>query len=236
MLHPVRWERPVVPTDLELDGICLVDGGAHAAGVGADALVLVDGSEHERRYSAGLGGVTSLGLIDALMNLPLRTPVRRCDLDPATVRRLAAAPDAVVSCDHGWVTRLLTPPLTVVAVVVRGGSWEESSRRARPFAAFAQCIVLLDRMPTRSSEFLWEAQLAGVGVWVESHGEVRELLAPEPFTRHYWKPAGWRFSERAYRAKITSSAPPASSRASEDRPARTALEGCGLLPRVLPDW
>lgn len=236
MLHPVRWERPVDPADLELDEMCLVGGGAQAAGIGADALVLVDGSEHERRSSAGLGGVTSLGLIDALMNLPLRTPVRTRDLDSMTVRRLSAAPDAVVSSDDGWVTRLLTPPLTVIAVVVRGRSWQELSPRTWPFAAFAQRIVLLDRMPTRSSAFLWEAQLAGVGVWVRIDDQFRELLAPEPFMRHYWKPAGWRFSERAYRAQITSSAPQDSSRASGGRRVRTAPEACGLLQPAPPGW
>jgi hypothetical protein len=235
MAHPVRWERPVGPEDLRSGAVCLVDGGAQAAGAKADALVLADRAEHSRRLQAGLGGVTSLLLIDALMNLPLRTPVHRSDLDPAMCQRLEGVPKGVVLCEGGWFTRLLTPPLTVVAVVVRARGWRESVSRIWPFAAFAQQILLLDEMPVRSSAFLWEAQLSGIGVWAKCDGELRELLAPEPFTRRYWKPAGWRFVERAYRTQIISSARQGSSLASPDRRVRIERARSGRLPPELPE-
>lgn len=234
VMHPVAWSRPLNPDDLISRSLAIVEGGAHAAGGHADALVVADGSEHDRRAACGLADVTSLGLLDAVMNLPLSAPVRTRDVSGEMLARLVAAPAGVIELEDGWVTRLLTPPLTVVAAIVRGTGWRRPVSRVSRFAPFAQQIVIVDREPARGSSVIWEAQLAGVGVWVFADGRVTELVAPEPFTRRYWKPAGWRFAERAYRAQVTSTRRRVSSPASSDHRSRTDTAACSPLQLVLP--
>ncbi len=233
-MHPVTWARPLNPTDLVTGRVAVVEGGAQAAGSRADALVLADVSEQERRTACGLTEVTSLGLLDALMNLPLRTPVRIQDVSAEVWARFAAAPPGVVELGGRWVTRVLTPPLTVVAAIVSGTGWRQPVGRVGHFAPFAQQIVILDREPPRGSSVSWEAQLSGIGVWVSGDGQVSELVAPAPFARLYWKPAGWRFAERAYGALLTASGRQASSPASGDHRSRTGTAACSPLQLSLP--
>jgi len=233
-MHPVAWSRPLTPTDLGSHAVTVVEGGARTAGGHADALVVADTSEQQRRTACGLGEVTSLGLLDVMMNLPLCTPVRTRDMNIESLARLAAAPEGIVRCEEGWVTRLLSPPLTVVAAIVRGTGWRRSAGQVGRFAPFAQQVVILDRVPARGSAVIWEAQLAGIGVWVFVGGQVIELVAPEPFARRFWKPAGWRFAERAYRAQLISSGRRESSPASADRRSRTGTAVCSPLQPALP--
>lgn len=199
--HPVRWDAPVRPDDL-LARVQVVENGAYAAGARADALVVIDDGEHCRRKEAGLGAVTSLGLLDAAMNLPLDVPVRRDDLSAATLRRLERAPEGVIRFEGEWITRVVRQPLTVVAAVIRGRGWRIAMRRAAAFGPLAQRILFLDSLPAQGDMVLWEARLAGVGVWVLGDGEVRQVLAPALFQRRYVKAAGWRFAERAYGSAI----------------------------------
>lgn len=212
----------------------VVEGGAHSAGGRADALVVPDLAEQQRRTACGLAEVTSLGLLDDLMNLPLCTPVRTQDVSPDALARFTAAPAGVVELGERWVTRLLTPPLTVVAAIMSGTGWRRLVDRVGFFAPFAQQIVILDPQPAPESGVTWEAQLAGIGVWVLADGQVRELVAAQPFVRLYWKPAGWRFAERAYRAQLTSSGQQASSPSSGDRRFRTSTAAWSPLQLALP--
>jgi hypothetical protein len=214
--------------------VTVVEGGARAAGGRADALVVADSAEQDRRALCGLRSLTSLGLLDAVMNLPVHTPIRTEDVSAEALARFAAIPDGVVELDGGWVTRLLTPPLTVVAVIVRGAGWRRPVGRVMNFAPFAQQVVVLDQKPAHPSAVLWEAQLAGIGIWVSAGGQMTELLPPEPFARLYWKPAGWRFAEHAYRAQIISSGQLPSSSFSTGRPSRTSTAACGPHPLALP--
>jgi hypothetical protein len=193
----VPWPEPIEPG--RLDSFTLIAGGARVAGAAGDALVLPDPVEHERRTRAGLGGVTSLVLLDTLMNLPLGMPVPAADLDVLARAHLARVPGGVIELREAQITRVLTPPLTVVAVLVRARDWRRGVTRASCFAPFAQRVLLLDREP--KPELLWEASVFGVGVWVDTaDGAMREVCPPAPFVRRYWKPAGWRFAERAYAA------------------------------------
>src|SRR4051812_13397215 len=105
MHHPIDWSRPVAPSDLTSGRLRRVRSGARAAGACADALLLLHDDEDERRQAAGLGAVTALVLLDRVMNLPLRTPVRSRDVDPVILARLDQAPPGVVVLEPGWVTR-----------------------------------------------------------------------------------------------------------------------------------
>lgn len=193
------------PTGLEdQPALTVVERAARVAGACADALVLFDEEELRRRTRAGLGAVTSLPLLDALMTLPQDAHVHAGDLESRTLAELRSAPAGCVQWDGDWVLRLMTPPLTVVAAVVRGHGWRRPISQVAHFSNFAQQIVILPRPPRAGTSVLWEAELAGIGVWVcPSPGELHELVAPAPFRRSYFKPATWRFTERALHAYLS---------------------------------
>lgn len=218
MVHPLPWHSSVEPDSLQL--LSTVWHGARSAGSVADALVTHDATEQTRRREFALGAVTSLALLDALLNLPLGVPTHRDDLAPYAREMLWRAPAGVVELDGAWVSRLLVPPLTVVAAVVRTVTWRRAIQHAGRFAPFTQRLLVFDRVP--APELTWEANVAGVGVWAVVDGETREVCRPEPFVRRYWKAAGWRFAEHAYAAWLTSTPRPDLSCGSEGHPARTA--------------
>ncbi|HTC68616.1 MAG TPA: hypothetical protein VK662_03545 [Acidothermaceae bacterium] len=220
MVHPLPWRSSIGPASvLALD---FVLRGARSAGSTADALVVPDVDEQARRRAVGLGAVTSLPLLDALLSLPALEPIRVDDLSCHVHRQVRQAPMGVVDLDRVWVTRLLTPPLTVVAAVVRATAWRRAMQRAARFTPFAQRLMVLNYVPP--PEFTWEASLAGIGVWAFLDGETQEVCRPEPFVRRYWKAAGWRFAEHAYAAALTSTHPIDEFPEGEDRPAHTAGE------------
>ena len=232
MVHPLPWDCCLTPGTLASGTVDLVAGGAIAAGTVGDALVAHDHLEQARRLQAGLGAVTSLWLLDTVMNLPLGVPVRTSDLSKTTWEDLQVASDGVVAIEDGWVTRLLSPPLTVVGAVVRGTGWRRPLQLVGRFTPFAQRLVVLGKTPT--PRLVWEAQVAGVGVWIIEDGQSVEVCAPEPFKQRYWKPAGWRFAERAYAAALRAMPLTGSSPASADRRVRIAAAGSDPRQLVLP--
>ncbi len=161
--------------------------------------MLVDTDEAKRRADASLESVPSLATLDVLLGLPLGCPIDVEDLTEREERMLRTAPHGCVEFTDTSVTRRLQVPTTVVAAVIRGTRWRTSLLRAAAFSAFTQRIVVM-RSPPRAAAFL-EAQFVGVGIWVEREaGRFEECLAPEPFMPRYFKAAGWRFTENAYKA------------------------------------
>jgi len=220
-----RW-KPITPADLDSGVLTSISRGAQAAGVTADALVTVDGAEHSRRARVGLPHVTSLRLLDTVMDFPLLTPVRMCDVGARSQEVIREAPRGVFVRDDLVVTRLLSPPVTVVAALVLGASWRRVISRASTFAPFCQQVMLLERRPRDVSTLIWEADLAGIGVWIRSGGETVEVLRPSVFNRRRWKAAGWRFQERAYAAWLRSMPRTGLSRGYAGHPSRTGTGGC----------
>ena len=199
--HPIRWRVPVRPADLSDIGeggqLVVVPGGAVAAGTRADAAVLFDPVETDRRSASGLNAVQSLALLDVLLGLPLGVGVRQSDLSEREARILREAQPGCLASAAGTLTRTVRVPATVAAAMVHGTRWRAAMRRSAAFSAFTQRIVVLPREP-KPTEIL-EAQLVGVGIWEEdAQGAWREHLAPEVFVPRYVKPAGWRFAENAF--------------------------------------
>ncbi len=234
MSHPIVWRRPITPDDLRGGELDLVGGGAQAAGATADALALIDHGEHARRARAGLAAVTSLRLLDAVLNFPLHVPVHMCDLGPDSEAVTRHAPDGIFHRESTTVTRLLSPSVTVVAALVTGMSWRRMMARVVSFAPFCQQVMLLERAPGALGSLVWEAQLAGVAIWVRDGAEIVEVLRPPVFQRRRWKPAGWRFQEQAYATWLRSTRRSVSYCASVDRPSRTGSGGSDLLEPGLP--
>jgi len=183
----------------------VVPSGARVSGAIADALVSVDADEHSRRGAWGLGGVEQLGLLDALMCLPTGVPVPVADLGEIGRWHLRGAPAGCVEwLPDGLVRRLLVPVCSVQLVLVRATSWRSALRRAAEFEPFASRVVLLERPARKLADVQWEADAAGVGLWVQQpDGQISELVPPEGFVRRFVKPGGWRFTERAYTAWIS---------------------------------
>ncbi len=188
-------------------GVVYVPSAARVAGAVGDALMQVDGEEHRRRLGAGLGAVTSIGLLDRLLNLPLGEWVRSRDLRSDDAQSLRLAPVGVVELSERGVRRTLAPPGTVQLVVVRASSWRTGLRRASAFAPFGRRVLLLEGEHRNLSQVIWEADVLGVGVWLRASTHTEELLQPAPWRQHYVKAAGWRFRERAYQRWLTSTPP-----------------------------
>lgn len=179
--------------------------GARVTGAVADAVVAINAHEHQRRVGFGLHGVEHLGLLDALMCLPVGAAVPVADLSPVALAHLRASPPGCVNWLDGGsqVRRLLVSAAAIDLVVVRTAHWRAGLYRAEPFEPFATRVVLLQRPPRTLVDIAWEADAAGVGLWVrQPDAQIDEIVAPAPFVRRYVKPAGWRFAERAYAAWV----------------------------------
>lgn len=189
-------------------GVAFVSAGAQVAGGVGDALIEVDEQEHHRRVTSGLQTVTSLGLLDCLLGLPLGEWIRWGDLSVDDAHRLRMAPVGVVDQSPRGVRRTLVPPATVPLVLVRSFSWRRGLRRASAFEPFAQRVLLLDGSRQDLRRVTWEADVLGVGVWVHTSTGTEEVLAPAPWRQLYVKAAGWRFRERAYLSWLNAARPP----------------------------
>jgi hypothetical protein len=188
----------------------VVAGAARVAGAKADAVVDIDRAEHLRRARCGLGGVETLGLLDALMCVPHGEPIPVVDLGEVALWHLRRAPEGCVQWLAGGraVRRLLVPVASVPLVVVRAAGWRTGLRRAAAFEPFARRVVLLPRAGRELGGYAWEADAAGTGLWVTGpDGGVDEVVAPGEFVPRYVRPARWRFTERAYIAWLSANRP-----------------------------
>lgn len=184
-------------------GIAFVPGAARAAGGTGDALVEVNLQEHERRNKSGIHAVTDLGLLARLIRLPYNELVCWDDLSAEDQRRLRSVPDGIVDCNSAGVRRILTQPATVPLVLVRSRSWRQGLRRVSVFEPFAQRVLILHDFHSDVAQLAWQADVLGVGVWLQSDSDLREIVPSAPWQQKYVKAAGWRFRERAYHAWLT---------------------------------
>jgi len=179
-------------------GIALVPGAARVAGGTGDALLEIDVPEHQRRVMSGLRAATDLGLLSRLLRLPLGGLVQWEDLSPDDQRILRSAADGIVDCSPAGVRRVLVQPVSVPLVLVRSRSWRRGLRTASVFEPFAQRVLVLEGFRQDLSQVAWEADVLGVGVWLQTGSGTREIVRPAPWRQQYVKAAGWRFRERAY--------------------------------------
>jgi hypothetical protein len=173
-------------------------------------VLTINEAEHERRRAAGVGGIPSLAVLDALMCLPAGVDVSTADLGDRCLARLREARPGCVEWLQGGrvVHRLAVPPVDVALVVVDATDWRTGLRRAAAFAPFAMRVVRLDRLPARWPEPAWEAVSAGAGIWAPADdGGVVEYVPPAEFVPRWVKPARWRFQERAYSRWLTTTGP-----------------------------
>jgi hypothetical protein len=202
-----------------------VTGGARLSGERADALVQLNWAEHERRLTSGLGALTDLTLLRLCMDLPLDAAVRWRDLPHEAAAVLRRARHGVVECTDEAVTRRVSGV---------GTGWTALLNRAAAFAGVAQRVIVLKRVPRDLSQRLWEAQVQGVGVWIDDGGPVVEVLPPEVFVPRLIKPARWRFQENAYASWLRSTGQTALTGAPRGHQAPPAVAASGRLSHPLP--
>jgi hypothetical protein len=167
------------------------------------AVIRIDEHEHRRRAACGLTAVLSVPMLDRLLNLPLHEYVSWSDLTATELKMLRKAPAGVVEFTPSGVRRVVTPVDDVDLMIVSTSSWRSGLRKAGSFAPFSRRLLLLPRAPKDLRARLWEADFFGIGVGVGTVTGFDEVLAPAPWSRHYFRAAGWLFRENAYAAWLT---------------------------------
>ncbi|MFF1695139.1 hypothetical protein ACFVXC_16115 [Streptomyces sp. NPDC058257] len=156
--------------------------------------------EHARRTAVGGGPLDDLGMLDALLKLPVKRPTLWSSLAGRDQRLLRRGESS-----HAWVRRgdlverLAVPPLSVDLAVVRAEHARVEGLDAMPFGAYVPQAMWLDCPAGGSQELLAEAVRFSTGVvhW-QGVGEPRVLAPAEPLVEVWETSAGWRFAEHAY--------------------------------------
>jgi len=166
-------------------------------GVRVTAYVIIDIVEHRRRQAAGMGAVTSPGLLDRLLDLPPAVPI----IDPVLWAEMADQPPGILERDNDSITRRLSSPLTITDVVVRAGARRElrAIQDASLFAGFTRRWVATARDPMPEATML-EAKMFGVGIVDLAHRVLLPAEKPVSLTVDGWS---WLLEEKAYRRWLT---------------------------------
>ena len=167
----------------------------------ADCLVFhrLDRTEHERRVTADAGWLDDFRPLEVLMNLPVGERVKRSSLGDALRPEIRRLPKGCAGVDRQSVTRLAVRPLRVDLIVARAKTFRVGLHAASQFASFSRRAMLLEKMPRKLDEKLFEADFWGVGVLVADGGSVRMLVQPGEWRAMRHTTAAWRFAEQVYR-------------------------------------
>lgn len=159
-----------------------------------------DPQETARRARIGLGAVTSVPVLEAMLGLPHGLPVPAAALSDRDRRALAAAPAGCV--DHGpdGIVRQARPPLIpALAVVPATRGWRVGLEQAGRFAPFCARAIVLRRAPRDLRAACVEADFWGVGLVVVG-SQVDVLVAPEPYRASRGTARRWWLAEQVHQA------------------------------------
>ncbi|WP_175084423.1 hypothetical protein [Candidatus Frankia nodulisporulans] len=161
-----------------------------------------DPDETARRARVGLGAVTDVPLLEALLGLPHGLPVPVAGLSDRERRALDVAPAGCVEPGPDGIVRQARPPLTpALAVVPALRGWQAGLVAAGRYAPFCARAIVLPRAPRDLLAACTEADFYGVGLIVGSQLEV--LVAPEPYRASRVTARRWWFAEQVHQALIT---------------------------------
>ncbi|MFG2727863.1 hypothetical protein [Streptomyces canus] len=168
--------------------------------MGTEALFFyrLDPTEDERRREAGAGRLDRLHPLETLLSLPVGMPVPLASLDQYERRALRSLPAGAADRDRRTVTRLAVRPLQVDLAVVPASGWRQGLERAGRFAPFSRRAMLLNRRPARLNEVLTEANFYGIGVLIDTGGEIEMPLEPQAYRPQRHTAAAWWFVEELY--------------------------------------
>ncbi|MEV6427227.1 hypothetical protein [Nocardia sp. NPDC051463] len=166
--------------------------------VTAGVAYLPNVDEVARRAALGLGAVTQMDLLDALMGLPAGLPVPVGDLTDRERRIIRRAPAGVVDVSAGQCTRRVVAPVSAQFVVVASRSWKEGLRSAGQFAPFCSRAMLLRSVPEDLDDARVQASFFGIGICVFTSVGLRMLVDPQPYVRQRHSCGQWWFAEKLY--------------------------------------
>lgn len=171
----------------------------------ADCLVFhrLDCAEHDRRVAADAGWLDDSRPLETLMNLPVGERVPRTSLGAELRPEIRRLPKGCAEIDRQFVTRLAVRPLRVDLIVARAKVFRAGLHAASQFAPFSRRAVLLEKVPRKFDEKLFEADFWGVGVLVADGDGVRMLVEPGGYKALRHTTAAWRFAEQVYRPVVT---------------------------------
>lgn len=164
----------------------------------AVVVVRVQVREWRRRAAAGVGAITDLATVDALMGLPEGREVPWAGLSERAVRAVRRVGGGLVDVvGDGTVVRRATVPVEPVFALVRARDWRPGLRRAGRFAPFCARGMLLTSVPD-VDELVLEAGFSGIGVFVDDQDGLRALVEPERYVRVRCSAAQWWFAETVF--------------------------------------
>lgn len=153
-------------------------------------------AEFERRRSFGLSGITNLGHLDLLMELPAGLPVIPDSADRRTLCRL---PKGCVDITADGFVRQLTKPLDVKLAIATRARFPQGFVHAGRFAPYSTRVLALTGKSRNLQEAAIEADFWGIGLIVNAATNPELVVPPEPFIAQRHTPAGWAFAEDIYR-------------------------------------
>ena len=152
-------------------------------------------AEITRRRAAGLGGVTNLGWLDLLMDLPAGLPVPLGRTDLRTLRRL---PKGCLEITAHDVVRQLTKPLDVEVAITIRPRFRQGLAHAGRFAPYCTRVLALTGTPRNLTNAAIEADFWRIGLIINAATDPEVIVAPEPFVTQRHTPAAWAFAEDIY--------------------------------------
>jgi hypothetical protein len=166
----------------------------------------LDHGEHQRRQAVGLGGVTYMGILEVLMNLPPGHPVPWPSLSDYAKRTIPKWPEGILAAErsgrcYASVTSLLTRPAMDGLALVYGKRFALGHlNRAARFAPMGRrAVIYPPGVVEKSDPFdVAQYQFYGVGVGEHDGDGVRWLLEPAPYRPMRFTAAAWSFSEMVY--------------------------------------
>ncbi len=183
-------------------------------GVPATVFFRADAGELDRRARTGQPPILRLGVLEALMGLPLGEPVPESALSERERCLLRAAPATAVSRQGGYVVRRAATPLRVELAVVESPHWHTALRRAGRFPPTCARAAIAGRRPKDEAVAAAEADYYGIGLGTRGCGAegsgtdgggahacgrtgctgVHLLVPPAP-ARRRWTPVAWKLAE-----------------------------------------
>lgn len=198
--------RPVAPADLQRRGTYLLAGAAKLDGRRADAVFTINAAEHARRLQLCVGAFLDCAALETMGNLPVDVPVPLTALAAWERENLRILPKGSATSDRGLITRNVRPVVELHAVTAAGPLLRPLIRRLTPFLRATQCVAVLRARPRNLDDQLWEADAAGIGVWLGGDDPI-VLVKPDVYRPAAMTAGRWLFSEMIYDAWLNATHP-----------------------------
>lgn len=144
--------------------------------------------------------------VETMWNLPADEPVPLTTLAAWERGNLCILPEGSVTRGPEVIIRNARPVVELHAATATGPQLRPLIRRLAPFLRATQCIGILQARERRLDDQLWEADAAGIGVWLGVDNPV-ELVKPDVYRPEALTSGRWAFGEMIYDAWLNTTHP-----------------------------